>query len=266
MTHSWRTAPLVPLLVLALGLVACGSTDGGSTSASPVDEGNATSVPDGPPIEVGDPVDYDPQIDPDDFMAGIDNSWLPFTPGSRWVYQSDTEDGLERIEVVVTDETRTVMGVEVTVVRDSVTLDGRLIEDTRDWYAQDRAGTVWYFGEETTEYDEDGSVSTDGSWEAGVDGALPGIIMLADPQVGQAYRQEFYEGEAEDVAEVVRTDDTADVAAGRFEDLVAILEWNPFEPGVLEEKLYARGVGPVLEQKVRGGDQRVELVEHAPEG
>jgi hypothetical protein len=163
---------------------------------------------------------------------------------------------------VVTDEQRTVMGVDVTVVRDTVTLDGRLIEDTRDWYAQDRAGTVWYFGEDTEEHDEDGSVSTAGSWEAGVDGALPGIAMYADPRVGQAYRQEFYEGEAEDLAEVVRTGEATEVPAGGFEDLVVILEWNPLEPDVTEEKYYATGVGPVLEQTVMGGEQVVELLEH----
>jgi len=143
-------------------------------------------------------------------------------------------------------------------------LDGRLVEDTWDWYAQDRDGTVWYLGEATEEHAEDGTVSTDGSWEAGVDGAQPGIAMQADPEVRQAYRQELDPGEAEDVAEVVRTGERAEVPAGRFEDLLVILEWNPLEPEVLEEKYYARGVGTVLEQQVRGGDERVELVEHTP--
>jgi hypothetical protein len=251
MTITWRTVPFLSVLAASLTLGACGKD--GRTSSS-----------EDSPINVGDPADYDPHVDPADFVAGIDNPYLPFTEGSRWVYESETDEGLERIEVEVTDEDRTVMGVDVTVVRDKVTLDGRTIEDTWDWYAQDSAGYVWYFGEETEEYDEDGSVSTAGSWEAGVDGASPGIIMYADPQVGQSYRQEFYEGEAEDVAEVVRTGETADVRAGSFDDLVMILEWNPFEPDVLEEKYYAAGVGPVLEQKVSGDDERVELVEHTP--
>lgn len=245
-----RTASFFSVLAVSLVLGACGDDEASSSEE--------------PPIAVGDPADYDPQVDPADFVAGIDNPYLPFTPGSRWVYESETDEGLERIEVEVTDEDRKVMGVDVTVVRDTVTLDGRVIEDTWDWYAQDRDGNVWYFGEETEEYDEDGSVSTEGSWEAGVDGALPGIIMYADPQVGQAYRQEFYEGEAEDVAEVVRTGETVAVPAGSFADLVVILEWNPHEPNVLEEKLYAEGVGSVLEQKVSGDDERVELVEHTP--
>lgn len=252
MTLTWRTVPFIPVLAVSLVFGACG------------DDNGETSPPEEPPINVGDPADYNPQIDPADFVAVINNPYLPFSPGSRWVYESETDEGLERIEVEVTDEDRTVMGVDVTVVRDTVTLDGRVIEDTWDWYAQDREGNVWYFGEETEEYDEDGSASTEGSWEAGVDGALPGIIMYADPQVGQAYRQEFYEGQAEDVAEGVRTGETAEVPAGGFEDLLVILEWNPFEPDVLEEKFYAAGVGPVLEQKVSGDGERVELVEHMP--
>ena len=252
MAITCRTVPLTSVLAVSLVLGACG------------DDHSETSSSEEAPIDVGDPAEYDPRVDPADFVAGIDNPYLPFTPESRWVYESETDEGLERIEVEVTDEDRTVLGVDVTVVRDTVRLDGRVIEDTWDWYAQDREGSVWYFGEETEEYDEDGSVSTAGSWEAGVDGARPGIIMPADPQVGQAYRQEFFEGEAEDVAEVVRTGDVAEVPAGRFDGLVVILEWNPFEPDVLEEKSYAAGVGPVLERKVRGDDERVELVEHTP--
>jgi hypothetical protein len=247
---------------LAIGVAGCG--DDSSPAAGPTTEtpGSRQDAP----IDVGDAAGYDPQIDPADFVAGIDNPWLPFANGSSWTYEAETEDGTERTEVVVTDETRTVMGVAVTVVHDTVALDGRVIEDTFDWYAQDRDGNVWYFGEETTEYGSDGSESTEGSWEAGVDGALPGIVMYADPQVGQAYRQEFYEGEAEDVAEVVRTGETADVPAGSFDDLVVILEWNPLEPDVQEEKSYASGVGPVLEVQTAGGDERVELVGHTTGG
>jgi len=264
MTHTWRATPVIPFLVAGLALGACADGAGGSSTATSATESDHRGTPagKGPPIDVGDPADYQPEVDPANFVVGIDNRWLPFLPGSRWVYESDTDEGVERIDVVVTDDAKTVMGIDVTTVRDTVTLNGRVIEDTWDWYAQDRAGNVWYFGEETKEYDEDGSVSTQGSWEAGVNGALPGIIMYADPQIGQAYRQEFHEGEAEDVAEVVRNGETTEVAAGRFEDLLVILEWNPIEPDALEEKLYARDVGPVLEQTVRGDDQRVELVEH----
>jgi hypothetical protein len=243
--------PLIALLVVSFAVAACGDED---SSASEQDE---------PLIDVGDPADYAPAVDPDDFVRGIDNPFLPFGPGARWSYESVTDEGIEHIEVVVTNDPKIVMGIDATVVRDTVSLDGRVIEDTWDWYAQDRAGNVWYLGEDTREYEQDGSVSTEGSWEAGVDGALPGIIMHADPQIGRSYRQELYEGEAEDVAEVVRTGESVDVQAGRFRDVLVIREWNPLEPDVVEEKLYARGVGPVLEQQVRGGDQRVELVAHS---
>ena len=132
-------------------------------------------------------------------------------------------------------------------MRDTVTVDGEVVEDTRDWYAQDRDGNVWYFGEETAEYEDGKVVSTEGSWEAGVDGALPGIVMHAAPEVGDAYRQEFYEGEAEDLAEVVRDGESATVPAGTFDDVVVIKEWNPLEPESIEEKSFAQGVGMVLE-------------------
>ena len=199
-------------------------------------------------------------MDPSDFVATIDNPWLPFVPGSQWVFEDETEDGLERIEVVVTNETRQIMGISATVVRDVVILDGEVIEDTFDWYAQDQEGNVWYLGEATEEFEDGAVVSTAGSWEAGVDGAEAGIIMKANPIVGDTYRQEFYEGEAEDMAEVVRIGDSVEVAFGSFEDVLVIREWTPLEPGIAEEKYYVRGVGPVLEVKVEGGEGRVELI------
>jgi hypothetical protein len=178
----------------------------------------------------------------------------------RWVYESETEDGLERIVVEVTDDTRVVMGVETVVVRDTVTLDGEVIEDTYDWFAQDDDGNVWYFGEDTTAF-EDGEESTEGSWEAGVDGAHPGIVMFADPEPGDPYYQEFYEGEAEDMGQVLETGKHVSVPAGEFDDVVVTKDWTPLEPDVVENKYYAPGVGVVLEIHVEGGDERVELVE-----
>ena len=171
---------------------------------------------------------------------------------------------LEHIEVVVTDERRQVMGIEAVVVRDTVTVDGELAEDTYDWFAQDADGNVWYLGEESTEYEDGEAVSTEGSWEAGVDGALPGIVMYADPVPGTAYRQEYDEGEAEDVAEGERAGPSVTVAGQDYADVVVIREWNPFEPDVVEDKSYAPGVGTILEEKVAGGDERVELIEHTP--
>jgi hypothetical protein len=242
------------VLVLAVG--ACGD-DSGSGEAAP--ETTASSV-----IDPGDGGDYAPDLAPQSVVPTIDNEYLPYLPGSRWVYEGMSEDGREQIEVTVLDERREVMGIDAVVVRDTVTLDGELIEDTYDWYTQDTEGNVWYLGEETAEYEDGDVVSAEGSWEAGVDGALPGIVMHADPVPGTAYRQEYYEGEAEDVAEVERTGESVTVAGQDYADVVVIREWNPFEPDVVEDKSYAPGVGTILEEKVAGGDERVQLIEHTP--
>jgi hypothetical protein len=153
-------------------------------------------------------------------------------------------------------------GVTARVVRDTVTERGRLVEDTFDWFAQDRAGNVWYLGEDTTEYEDGRPVSKEGSGEAGVDGARPGIVMLARPRPGHGYRQEHAPGEAEDRARVLSLDDQAEVPAGHFTDVLTTKDWNPLEPKVLEYKLYARGVGLVLAVHVSGGSGREELVRY----
>jgi len=216
------------------------------------------------PIDPGDGGDYSVTIDPADFVAVVDNDRFPLSPGSAWVYESIGGEDVERIEVVVTPEKRIVMGVSTTVVRDTVTVDGELVEDTDDWYAQDQVGNVWYFGEDTAEYEDGEIVSTAGAWEAGVDGALPGIAMEADPAVGDSYRQEHFPGEAEDLAEVVRDGVSEDVAFGTFDDLIVIEEWTPLEPEVVEEKYYASAVGMVLETTVQGGSGRIELISFSP--
>ncbi|MGH2697387.1 MAG: hypothetical protein ACRDIW_10400, partial [Actinomycetota bacterium] len=130
-----------------------------------------------------------------------------------------------------------------------------------DWFAQDRWGNVWYFGEETAEYEDGEVVSRAGSWEAGVDGAHPGVVMLADPGVGDRYRQEFYEGEAEDMARVRATGDSIAVPAGTFQDVLVTEDWTPLEPDVLEHKIYAPEVGVVLERVMEGGSGVLRLVE-----
>lgn len=242
-----RTVPALAVALL-LGAAACG---GDGAGAAPV-------------VDVGDGGDYRPSLDPADVVDGVDHPYLPFTDGSSWVYEGESDGEVERIEVTVLPERREVMGIAAVVVRDTVTIGGELFEDTYDWYAQDRAGNVWYLGEETAEYEGGEVVSTDGSWEAGVDGALPGIVMPAEPVPGHAYRQELWEGEAEDVAEILRVGGSLAVRYGRFADVLTTREWNPLEPEVVEEKHYAPGVGLVLEEKVEGGDGRVELVEHRP--
>ena len=223
----------------------------------------------GDPEEVG-PAGVDgleiptPSADPDDFVETIDNPYLPLTPGSVWVYESSGEEP-ETITVTVTDETRVVQGVTTTVVHDVVTgPDGEVIEDTFDWFAQDGDGNVWYFGEETTEYDERGRTDTAGSWEAGVDGAQAGIVMLADPRVGDGYEQEHYAGEAEDRAEVLSVDEQVQIGLGSYDDVVQTEDTTPLEPDLVERKYYAPGVGVVLEETVSGGSDVVELVEHRP--
>lgn len=200
------------------------------------------------------------------FSGTVDNPYFPLVPGSRWVYEGVDEDEVERIEVVVTADDKRVLGFDTVVVRDTVSVDGEVIEDTFDWYLQDPDGNVWYVGEDSTEYEDGAVVGTAGSWEAGVDGAEPGIIMYADPAaaIGTAYYQEYYVGEAEDQARVLRVEASVTVAAGTFEDVIVIEEWNPFEKGVVEEKYYAAGVGVILEQKVKGGSERVELIEFTP--
>lgn len=235
---SVRAIAVVALLGIAL--VACGSDE--------------------PVIDPGDDGNYTVRPDPAEFVDRIDNPWLSFTPGSRWVYEAG---GGERNEVVVTNQTREVMGITATVVHDTESRDGELVERTADWFAQDRDGNVWYLGEDTTAY-KNGQPSSAGSWEAGVNGALPGIIMKADPKVGDAYRQEFYRGQAEDMGKVVRVGDTETVPFRSFDGLLVTQDWTPLEPDVVEEKFYAKGVGLVLETTVRGGADRNELVSYQP--
>jgi hypothetical protein len=194
--------------------------------------------------------EYRPDIDPSDFVAVIDNPLYPLVPGSVFRLRGETEDGPELNVVRVTDRTKEILGVTTTVVKDVVKVDGELAELTYDWYAQDRDGNVWYFGEDTAEY-EDGKVANRaGSWEAGVDGAQPGIVVIADPQVTDSYRQEFYEGEAEDMFWVVSVGGSKSVPYGDFDDVVHTLEWSPLEPKVVEEKFYAPGVGLLAEQSL----------------
>ena len=203
---------------------------------------------------------------PGDFTTRIDNPYLPMRPGSRWVYrETDAAGAVQRVVVKVTRRTRRIAnGVTARVVRDTVTERGRLVEDTFDWFAQDRAGNVWYLGEDTTDYEDGRPVSTAGSWEAGVDGARAGIAMLARPRPGRGYRQEHAAGEAEDRARVLSLDDQAEVPAGHFEDVLTTKDWNPLEPRALEYKLYARGVGLVLAVQVSGGSGREELLRYEP--
>jgi hypothetical protein len=284
--HPIRAAalPAVVALSLAFTVAACGDDDGDGGTAT----GSSTTTeaePVEPVIDPGDGGDYAPEIDPANFVADIDNPsnhpatapsgldgeaieidnpYMPLQPGSRWVYEGTDDGDQERVEVEVTSQRRDILGISAVVVRDTVTMDGELVEDTYDWFAQDADGNVWYLGEETAEYENGEVVTTEGSWEAGVDGAQPGIVMLAAPAVGDAYRQEYYEGEAEDMGEVIRTGQSETVAAGSYSDVLVTEDWTPLEPEVVEEKSYAPGVGQILEVKTAGGDARIELVSFSP--
>jgi hypothetical protein len=230
----------------------------GCTSASPSASASASNtLPQG-----SDPV----TLDPADFVEAIDHPYWPMAPGNQWIYSETDADGNElRVEVVVTDETREILGITATVVHDTVSLDGELVEDTLDWYAQDTAGNLWYLGEDTKEYENGEVVSTAGSWEAGVDGAQPGIILPADPEVGMTYRQEYYAGEAEDAAEVLSIAEHVEVPAGSFDDCLKTSDFTPLDPDVVEEKYYAPGIGLVQVVQVSGGSSREELESYSLE-
>jgi hypothetical protein len=184
---------------------------------------------------------YTPHIDPAEFTTSIDNEYFPMKPGTIFLY----EGGTEHSEMTVTSETKKVMGVECIVVDHREWEGGQLIEKTYDWFAQDKEGSVWYFGEDTKEYDNGEVVSTEGSWEAGVNGAKPGIVMPADPKVGHSYRQEYYPGEAMDMARVLSFDASVKVPYGSFDHVLETREWTPLQPGFSEKKYYVRGVGPL---------------------
>lgn len=193
------------------------------------------------------------------FSAHVDNPWLPLLPGSRYVYTGVKDGKRSRDVVLVTHSTRVIAGVPCVAVDDRLTLGGKLEERTTDWYSQDSHGNVWYFGERTVELDPHGKVtSTEGSWLAGVHGASPGMFMPAHPRVGQAGRQEYYKGHAEDHFKVIGLFNT--VSPRGAANVLLTEETTPLEPGTVDHKFYVRGIGNVLEQTERGGNERNELV------
>jgi hypothetical protein len=215
----------------------------------------ALAGPEPPPV---DP--YDPHIDPADFVAVIDNPYLPLAPGTTYTYEGSLKAAGERNIVSVTNRTKRIIGVTTTVVNDVVTVEGVIAEKTLDWYAQDRWGNVWYFGEDSKSYENGKVVSTEGSWEAGVDGAKPGIVMLGQPHVGDLYRQEYYPGVAEDMAQVLQLDASVTVPYGSFTDVLVTKDWTPLDPKVVENKYFAPGVGLVLERSAKGPKEESRLV------
>jgi hypothetical protein len=201
-----------------------------------------------------------------EYSPHVTNEWFPLTPGTELVYKG-TKDGKPTRDVVrVTRQTITIAGARCVVVRDLLYEAGKLEERTSDYYTQDRAGNVWYFGEDTAELDASGKVtSRDGTWRAGRDGAKAGIYMPADPRVGQTGRQEYDKGQAEDHFRVVSLDATVRVPYVASRNALEMHEWTPLEPGALDQKIYVRGIGTVKEASLRGPLERNVLVaRHRP--
>jgi hypothetical protein len=187
------------------------------------------------------------------FTARVNNPWFPLRPGTTFLYSGMKDGKVSRDIVKVTHREAVIDGAPCAVLDDRLFLNGRLEERTTDWYTQDSRGNVWYYGEQTAELDPQGRVtSRQGSWQAGVHGAMPGIFMPAHPHVGQSGQQEFYKGQAEDQFRVLG------VAATR---VLLTEEWTPLEPAVVDHKLYVRGIGMVLEQSVAGPTERGELIQ-----
>jgi hypothetical protein len=198
---------------------------------------------------------------PTGFASRVDNSWFPLRPGATYTYRGVKDGQPSRDVFTVTTATKTIQGIPCTVVRDRLYLRGRLRERTEDWYAQDKTGNVWYFGEATAELSSNGSVaSTEGSWQSGVDGARAGIFMPAHPHPGQTGQQEYYKGHAEDHFRVLSLDADVDTPAVSSRHALLTREWTPLEPGVVDHKLYVKGIGTVLEEAVKGDDERNSLV------
>ncbi|PYV95009.1 MAG: hypothetical protein DMG89_23330 [Acidobacteria bacterium] len=201
------------------------------------------------------PEPYDPIIDPANFVDRIDNPYFPLTPGTVYIYEGQIQDGLERDEFFVTHKTVKILGVTTVEVHDTVTVDGQLTEDTLDWFAQDKDGNVWYFGENTMELENGRPSTLAGTFKAGVNHAKPGIVMEAHPAIGDFYRQEFDLGNAEDFAEVKSLSDTVTVPVGTFTQCLRTLETTPLEPDLKEAKWYATGIGNVLTKDLNTGEK-----------
>ena len=202
---------------------------------------------------------YTPRFDPKDFVDVVNHRFFPLKPGMRWEY-SGVEDGEKETNVVlVTGERKEILGISATVVLDRVFVEGELKEKTFDWFAQDSRGNVWYLGEDTRELEDGKVVSTEGSWEAGRDGAVPGIIMPAHPQPGQHYRQEFLKGEAEDEASITSRGLDVTVPFGSFHNCLKTVEFTLLEPGVSEAKFYCPHIGFVKARGIQGPETRLVL-------
>ena len=244
--------------ILVLGVMAAlGAGCGGAGSASSNSSSSSSSAKGGNTTSAAA---YSPHINPTNFTTTIDNKYFPLKPGTTFVYQGKKQGATMRDVMAVTHDTKQIMGVKTVVVNDRVWENGNLSEQTYDWYAQDKRGNVWYFGENSKEFKNGKVSSTGGSWTAGKTGAKPGVIMQAQPKVGETYRQEYYKGEAEDMAKVLDLNGSTKVPYGSFNHVLVTNEWTPLEKGVAEHKYYAPGVGNVKEAATKGPPETLELV------
>jgi hypothetical protein len=263
-----RASVALIALLVAASVAACNGERKATQERAAAPTGTAAQPSQAPGQQATLPRGGEPvHLDPASFSANIDNPYWPMAPGSRWIYrETDAQGNEQRIEVTVTKETKRILGIDARVVHDVATRAGQVQEDTYDWYAQDAQGNIWYMGEDTKEYKNGKVTSTEGSWEGGVDGAQPGVLVPAHPSPGMAYRQEYYKGQAEDGAQVLSLGKKAEVPSGSFGHLLVTKEFTPLEPHLVEHKFYAPDVGPVMTITVSGGSDREELVQftHAP--
>jgi hypothetical protein len=256
-----RTLPLILAATILCAGCTSATTPSATSPSTPALESSPAATTSAPESTL--PIGSEPvNPDPADFTADITHPYWPMKPGTRWTYRDVDEKGeVQTVVVVATAETKKLAnGITARVVRDTVRSDGELVEDTLDWYAQDSAGNVWYMGEDTAEFENGKIASREGSFEAGVGGALPGILLPAEPQVGQKYRQEYLKGEAEDNGEVLGINQRVEVQTGRYSDALLTRDTTNLEPDVVEYKLYAPDIGPVLAVDISGGAAREALV------
>jgi hypothetical protein len=246
MDRKYRT--LLSISVAAAILGACGN---GSSTSSPSTKEKPPDSPSSSASSSPTAAAYNPTINAADFSSKIDHPYFPLTPGSTKVFEGTRDGKPMRTEFVVTDRTRVVMGVKCVVVEDTVTSNGALVEKTEDWFAQKNDGSVWYFGENTAEYVNGVVSSTHGTWEAGVDGAVPGVIMHAHPKVGTEYYQEYRPGEAEDRAKILTLDSVVKVPAGNYTKVITTEDSDPLNPDKTDKKWYAPGVGVVRSIRIK---------------
>ncbi len=240
-----------------LALAVCSALAGGAAAASPT----LAATPAAGPIMSGAGPGWPAMLSPSDFVPRVTNPWFPLLPGSEWRY-TGVKGSTKTVDVVTaTNKTRRILGVATTVVHDVVSVKGRPEEVTDDFYAQDRHGNVWYFGEETKELNPQGkTTSTEGSFQAGVNGARAGVLIPGTPKVGLVGRQEFRKGEAEDHFEVLNLKASVSVPFVSSMRALRTKEWTPLEPGVIDNKYYIRGIGSVREITVKGPVERLKLV------